>query len=151
MPDLKLIALDAEDLSVISAHLQDAALTVGDIAYVPKDRRFVALANRFDWMGALASGKREEAEFTRRRAAIRFERVLGAQVQGIDLNDKRKVLSLLAVSFEPASLPEGHVTLHFAEGAAVKLHVECIEAGLSDLGAAWEADSKPEHPEDRKG
>ncbi|MBF5066143.1 DUF2948 family protein, partial [Salmonella enterica subsp. enterica serovar Istanbul] len=42
MPDLKLIAFDSEDLSVISAHLQDAVLTVGDLAYVPKDRRFVA-------------------------------------------------------------------------------------------------------------
>jgi hypothetical protein len=147
MPDLKLIAFDAEDLAVISAHLQDAVLTVGDIAYVPKDRRFVALANRFDWMGALASGKAEAKEFSRRRAAVRIERVLGAQVQGLDLGDKRKVLSLLAISFEPVSAPEGHITLHFAEGAAVKLHVECIEAGLSDLGAAWEADAKPDHPE----
>jgi hypothetical protein len=37
MPDLKLIALDAEDLSVISAHLQDAVLKVGDIAYLPSE------------------------------------------------------------------------------------------------------------------
>ncbi len=49
MPELKLIALDADDLKVISAHLQDAVLRVGDIAYLPRERRFAALGNRFDW------------------------------------------------------------------------------------------------------
>ena len=52
MPDLKLIALDAEDLGVISAHLQDAVLRVGDMVYLPNEKRFVALANRFDWAKA---------------------------------------------------------------------------------------------------
>ena len=32
MDNLKLIALDAEDLKVVSAHLQDAVLKVGDMA-----------------------------------------------------------------------------------------------------------------------
>lgn len=147
MPDLKLIALDAEDLAVISAHLQDAVTMVGDLAYLPKDRRFVALANRFDWMGALRQGATDKDAFTRRRAAIRFERVLGAQVQGLDLAEKGRTLSLLAINFEPTSQPAGHVTLHFSEGGAVRLQVECIEVGLTDLGAAWEAESKPHHPE----
>ncbi len=147
MPDLKLIALDAEDLAVISAHLQDAVLNVGDIAYVPKERRFVAITNRFDWMSALSNAEGQPGPLNRRRAAIRIERVQGAQVQGLDLLDKARVLSLLAVSFQPAEAPEGHITLHFSDGAAIRLHVECIEAGLTDLGAAWEAGSKPQHPE----
>jgi len=83
MADLKLIALDADDLAVISAHLQDAVLQVGDIAYLPKDKRFAAITNRFDWFNALQDGKSEKAEFARRRTALRFERVLSAQVQGI--------------------------------------------------------------------
>ena len=33
--ELKLIALDAQDLGVVSAHLQDAVLKVSDIAYRP--------------------------------------------------------------------------------------------------------------------
>jgi hypothetical protein len=147
MPDLKLIALDAEDLSVLSAHLQDAVLTVGDVAYVPRDRRFVALANRFDWMGSLREGASDKDSFTRRRSALRIERVSGAQLQGINLTDRSRVLSLLAVSYETTSAPAGHITLHFAEGGAIRLHVECIEVGLEDLGAAWEADSKPQHPD----
>ena len=147
MPDLKLIALDADDLSVISAHLQDAVTTVGDLAFVPKDKRFVAIANRFDWMGALREGKSDNAEFARRRSALRFERVQGASVQGIDLKQKALVLSLLAISFEETSAPAGFIILHFAGGAAVRLGVECIEVGMTDLGAAWEAENKPDHPE----
>ena len=34
---LKLIALDAEDLAVVSAHLQDAVVRKGDIAWLPAE------------------------------------------------------------------------------------------------------------------
>ena len=65
MPDLKLIALDAEDLSVISAHLQDAVLRVGDMVYLPKEKRFVAMANRFDWARANVVPARTAEQFLR--------------------------------------------------------------------------------------
>jgi hypothetical protein len=148
MADLKLIALDADDLAVISAHLQDAVLQVGDIAYLPKNKRFAAITNRFDWFNALQDGKSEKAEFARRRTALRFERVLSAQVQGIDLKNKSTVLSLLAIGFEPADAPEGDIILLFSEGRAMRLRVECIEAELQDLGAIWQATSRPQHPDD---
>ena len=40
---LKLTALDNDDLSVISAHLQDAVLLIGDIRYLPDQQRFVLI------------------------------------------------------------------------------------------------------------
>jgi hypothetical protein len=147
MSELKLIALDAEDLSVLSAHLQDAVLRVADIAYLPREKRFAAIANRFDWLTAVA-GETGSGTYARRRAAMRFERVLSAQLHGIDLANKSAVLALLAISFEPTEAPEGHITLHFADGAAMRLHVECIEAELKDLGPVWQAKSKPQHPDE---
>ncbi|MBO0763125.1 MAG: DUF2948 family protein [Hyphomicrobiaceae bacterium] len=147
MPDLKLIALDAEDLAIISAHLQDAVLKVGDLAFLPREKRFAAIANRFDWLDALENETAREKRYARRRAALRFERVLAAQVQGLDLKNKGAVTELLAVRFEPGELPAGHVTLQFADGGAVRLSVECIEAELRDLGPAWEAKSRPRHPD----
>jgi hypothetical protein len=48
---LKLRAEDRDDLAVISACLQDALVAVGDIAYVPEERSFVFVANRFRWEG----------------------------------------------------------------------------------------------------
>jgi Protein of unknown function (DUF2948) len=144
MIELKLLALDAEDLAVISAHLQDAILLVGDMIYRPSEKRFVALTNRFDWTSAAKGGERS---YERHRAALRFDRVLAAQLQGIDLKAKQQVLELLAIQFEETDPPAGIVTLVFAGGAAVRLRVECIEAELRDLGAAWKARRKPEHPD----
>lgn len=148
MPELKLIAFDADDLAVISAHLQDAVLRVGDIAYLPRERRFAAILNRFDWPEALDGAGRKREAYTRRRAGLRFERVLGAKLMGIDLERKDTVLELLALSFEPAEAPGGSVTLRFAGASAVRLEVECIEAELKDLGPVWRATSMPSHPDD---
>jgi hypothetical protein len=147
MADLKLIALDADDLAVISAHLQDAVLKVADLAYLPQDKRFAAIANRFDWLDALEDGKGGSDGFARRRTAVRFERVLGAKVSGIDLKNGSAVLSLLAIRFEPKQVPGGDILLVFADGA-IRLEVEVIEAALEDLGPVWEAKGKPQHPDD---
>jgi hypothetical protein len=151
MPELKLIAFDADDLAVISAHLQDAVFKVADIAYLPRERRFAALGNRFDWAEALKDGNSRPPEYVRRQSALRFERVQDAKVQGIDLRRKGDILSLLAVSFEPDEGPEspaGRIVLHFADGAAIRLEVECIEAELKDLGPIWRARSMPRHPDE---
>ncbi len=146
MRDLKLVALDAEDLKVISAHVQDAVLQVGDMAYRPAEHRFAAIANRFDWASATGAYGGEPS-LERRRTALRFDRVLEAKCQGIDLKSKRQVLALLAIQFEEAEPPGGYVTLLFAGGPAIRLKVECIEAEMRDLGAAWKAGSRPEHPD----
>jgi hypothetical protein len=148
MPDLKLIALDAEDLAVISAHLQDAVLKVADMAFLPREKRFAAVTNRFDWVEAINNNTGKAKHYARRRTALRFERVLSAQVHGIDLKNKGAVVSLLAIAFEPGEPPDGNVTLRFANGGAIRLHVECIEAELRDLGPVWEARSMPQHPDD---
>jgi hypothetical protein len=145
MEDLKLIALDPEDLQVLSCHLQDAVIRIGDMAYLKAERRFAAIANRFDWERA---ARDDSGAYQRRHAGLRFERVTAARVQGFDLQQKDTVLELLALTFEAAEEPSGSITLHFAGGGAVQLEVECIEAELRDLGAAWRANSKPVHASD---
>lgn len=151
MTDLKLIALDTEDLAVISAHLQDAVMRVADAAYLKREKRFAAILNRFDWGTAVAESQKRKPQTVRCRSGLRFERVLGAKTTGFDLKAKDAVLNLLAIGFEPLETPEnpeGYVTLLFSGGAAIRLHVECIEAELKDLGAAWKARAKPKHPAD---
>jgi Protein of unknown function (DUF2948) len=148
MPDLKLIALDADDLAVISAHLQDAVLKVADLAFLPREKRFAAVANRFDWLEAIEKDGVRDRRYARRRTALRFERVLSAQVQGLDLKNQGAVAELLAIRFDPGDPPQGQVTLNFAGGGAIRLNVECIEAELRDLGPMWQAKSKPKHPDE---
>lgn len=160
MPDLKLIALDADDLKVVSAHLQDAVVRVVDMTYLPREKRFAALLNRFDWDEALNPPKgsrtekllsRNASAYERRRAGLRLERVLSAKVSGIDLRDRKATLALLAITFEPTGGPEapgGDVTLTFSGGAAIRLGVECLELEMKDLGAAWATKTQPAHPDD---
>ena len=145
---LKLVALDKEDLEVISAHLQDAVMRVRDMTYLPSQKRFAAIANRFDWEGTLGAQDKPRQDYRRRRSALRFDRVLATKVHGIRQSAKNAVLELLTIQFEPGDEPEGFVTLIFAGGGAIRLHVECIEAELKDLGPTWRTDSKPEHDED---
>lgn len=149
MTDLKLIALDAEDLAVVSAHLQDGVLRVADMTYLPRERRFAALLNRFDWGNAAVDGGKSRRH-DRQRSALRFERVTFARVQGFDLKSASQVLSLLSIQFEASTAPAGVITLVFAGGAGIQLGVECIEAELKDLGARWRARAMPDHGPEHK-
>ncbi|MBN9011344.1 MAG: DUF2948 family protein [Rhizobiales bacterium] len=142
-PDrLKLLAMDDEDLAVISAHVQDAVLKVADLVNLPKERRFALGMNRFIW--EKAEGQRKG--FERRPAALTFDRVLSVQTSRIRRDRPEAVLELLAIAFEPeGEAPAGNVTLHFAGGGAIRLAVECIEARLADLGTAWATRLRPSH------
>ncbi len=142
MPVLKLLALDAEDLQVMSAHVQDAVLRVGDIDWRAAEKRVVIAMNRFVWEAPKRLfGRHDE----RRRAALHFDRVLAVKTAGIVRGQPAEVLSLLAIRFEATDAPAGYVDLVFSGGATMRLDVECIEAQLSDIGGAWEATSRPAH------
>jgi hypothetical protein len=144
MQSLKLIAMDAEDLAIISAHLQDACVKIEEMAYLPRQQRFAAVINRFDWERAIKCPE-SVPDYKRCRAGLRFERVLGAQLHGVNLDHKGEVLCLLAVQFDPVEPPGGFVHLVFAGGPMIRLQVECIEAELKDLGPAWPTNRKPDH------
>mgnify|MGYP001114407493 CR=1 FL=1 len=138
---LKLGSPDPHDLPIGSAHLQDAVLTTADIVYLPGEKRFALALRRFDWEGAVHGQRR------RRLAALHFDRVLAVRSAKLDKNDAGKVLNLLAITFEQNDEPAGDVTLHFSEGAAIRLSVECVEAQMKDLGPVWEAVATPGHPD----
>ena len=141
MDPLKLIALDRDDVEIISTHLQDSVLKVADIRWRPGENRLVLAVNRFDWEGALEKGP----EFRRRRAVLRFDRVLRLKCRNLDPKDGEAVLNLLAVEFAETDAPAGVVTLVFSGGAALRLEVECLEAELADLGPVWAAAACPSH------
>jgi hypothetical protein len=141
MSDLKLLAFDEEDLQVISAHVQDAVVRVGDMGYARGDRRFALLMNRFDWESI--DGRRSKG--LRKRAALHFDAVQSVVTNGFDVNARDGVLELLAITFSTIDGPAGIVELSFAGGGTVRLGVECLEARLADLGAAWGAAARPAH------
>jgi hypothetical protein len=139
---LRLAAVDEEDLAILSTHVQDAVLKVADLLYLPAEKRFVLAMNRFNWEGA--DGRRRRT-FERRRAALSFDRVTHVKTANVRRDRPEAVLELLAINFVPAEAPAGAVDLLFTGGGTVRLEVECIEARLADLGAAWATTARPGH------
>ncbi|MBR0969150.1 MULTISPECIES: DUF2948 family protein [Bradyrhizobium] len=133
-PQLKLIALDADDLAVISAHVQDARVETGDIIWRQSEKRLVVGMSRLDWEQTLDG----DAAPRRLVAALRFDRVLACKSRNIDLAAPDNVLDLVGIEFHPQDgrdeEPSGSALLLFAQGGAIRLDVECLECELTDLG-----------------
>ncbi|QWG13906.1 DUF2948 family protein [Bradyrhizobium sediminis] len=128
---LKMIALDADDLAVISAHVQDARVQAADIIWRQGEKRLVIGMNRLDWEQTLAG----ETSPRRLIAALRFDRVLACRSRNIDLQAPQAPLELLGIEFHPGEAPGGSAVLLFSQGGALRLDVECLECELTDLGA----------------
>jgi hypothetical protein len=129
---LKLIALDADDLAIISAHVQEARVQTSDIIWRQGEKRLVIGMSRLDWEQTMAG----EATPRRLIAALRFDRVLACKSRHIDLDTPPEAaLELLGIEFHPTDAPGGSVVLMFSDGGALRLDVECLECELADLGA----------------
>ncbi|NLR99467.1 DUF2948 family protein [Rhizobium sp. P38BS-XIX] len=144
MGELRLMALDNEDLGVISAHMQDSVFKVGDMSFAPKLEQFSLAANRFDW----EQSDQRKKPYERHRAALVFKRVQAVRSSGINRRNRDDVLSMLAIRFEQKGEgPDGTIELTLAGNATIALDVECIEVQLADIGGAWETAHKPRHPD----
>ena len=141
MDNMKLVALDEDDLTVVSTHLQDALIKVADIIWRPREKRVVIALDRFDWVSAEGVC----CELRRCRSALRFERVTRCKARNVDPKLKNQVLNLLAVEFTATDTPAGVVALTFSGGATLRVEVECLEAELVDLGQSWPATARPIH------
>lgn len=141
---LRLRAEGPEDLAVLSALMQDAVLHAGDIAWMPRRRRFTLLVNRFRWEDAERPG-RTARPFERVRAILAFDAVLRARASGIDSRDRDLVLSILSIAFEPGVDGAGCVRIVLAGDGEIALDVECVEASLGDVTRPHAARGMPSH------
>ena len=126
----RLIALDEDDLAVISAHVQDASVRAGDIIWRPGEKRLVVGMKRLDWDHAL-SGPPSARRFV---TALRFDRVLACKARNFDMDKPDQTLDLIGLEFHSGKKPGGSVLLMFGGGQALRLDVECLECELADLG-----------------
>ncbi len=145
---LKLRALDAEDLAVISSLVQDAVLPIGEMTFQRGKRRFALLLNRFRWEDKAADGPRPHP-FERVQSVLAVEDVRAVSTMGIDRASKDTILSLLSVAFEPGEDGTGRIVLTLAGDGAIALDVETLEVTLQDVTRPYIAPSKarPSHPE----
>jgi hypothetical protein len=153
---LKVIARDAEDLAVVAACLQDALIPLNEMRYLPQERRFIMVANRFRWeraaQGAHGPVPEGDASFDsdedfgalqRTNAGICIDRVLAVRSRNIDRSRPDDFLSLLSVQLDGNKL-----SFLFAGGGVIQVEVEALAFYLSDLGKAWPTQWQPDHAVD---
>ena len=135
---LKLRARNAEDLSVISAVLQDALVPLGDISHFPDEKSFMLVANRFRW-----EDDGEQAE--RVHTGLRFDAVRRVRYRGIDRSDRSQFLSLLTIAVDGGEDADSVVVIHFSGGGAIRLEAGGLYCVLADLGQSWPTRWTPAH------
>ena len=140
--NLKLISKTEEDLKVISAHLQDAIVSISDIANLKKNRIFLIQLNRFMWedveQGVFRKNKRI-------RTILKFDHVTKVASKNIDFNKKGEFLDFLAIESREMADKTIEMNLIFSGDSIIKVIAEVIEVTLDDQGDPWETKSKPKH------
>ena len=130
-PDqLKLIALDADDLAVISAHVQDARVQASDIVWRQDEKRLVV--GMTGWTGSRRC-RAEPPRAARSRRCASTGCWPASRATSI-WTQPEAVLELVGIEFHPGEAPGGSALLLFSHGGALRLDVECLECELTDLG-----------------
>ena len=134
---LKIWATDAEDLSILSALVQDAVLPVSEMRFDRPARRFALLLNRYRWEDH-ARALRDDAP-ERVQSVLVVRDVLAVASQGFSRQDQDLVLSVLAVEFTPGADGAGDVVLRLAGDGDLRLQVECLDVTLRDVTRPYRA------------
>ena len=137
--NLKLIAQDEEQLTIISSLTQDSIIKTNEMGYDNKTKRFALLMNRY---------RHEEEDPSRLRCAIHFDYADSVKSSGIEKQSNDGILGLLAISFECIVKHSGSFFLEFSNNKSITIDVESIEAFLTDMGDSWKIPNKPVHEED---
>lgn len=137
---LRLLAQDQDDLTVISAALQDAVARVGDVRFDAARRTLTLAVSRFRWEAGTSAPERV-------RAVVQFGGVLAVRSRNLRRDAADAVVSILSVGFEAGEVPGGVLSIILAGGGDVQADLECLDAALSDAGDPWPARATPDHEE----
>ena len=140
--NLKLLATSDEDLRVIAAHLQDAIVSVQDIASLRKNRIFLIQLNRFMWEDVEKGVFRKNKRI---RTVLKFDNVINVLSKNINLKNNKNFLDFLTI--ESSLLPDKsyEIRLIFSGNAIIKVCAEVIDITLDDQGSPWESKMTPKH------
>tara|TARA_B100000795_G_scaffold262319_1_gene240109 strand:- start:463 stop:906 length:444 start_codon:yes stop_codon:yes gene_type:complete len=140
--NLKLIARTDEDLSVISAHLQDSIASITNIASLKKNRIFLMQLNRFMWEDVEKGVFRKNKRIS---TILKFDNVIKVNAKNIRKDSKDKFLDFLAIESNQMPDKNYEMKLIFSGDSIIKVVAEVIEVTLDDQNAPWSTKNKPKH------
>ena len=140
--NLKLIAKTAEDIRVISAHLQDSIVKTSDIASLKRNKIFLIQLNRFMWEDVEKGVFRKNKRI---RTVLKFENILEVTAKNINQRKGDRFLDFLAIESKEMPDKNYEMNLIFSGDVIIKIIAEAIEVKLDDQGTPWESKNKPKH------
>ena len=119
----KIIALDLDGLSTISAIVSGAKVLIADIKYLPSSKVFLLSIQR--------TKVETEQKDKKINSVIRLDFVQKVRSKNIDQSNKDLVLELIAIDYLKNN-EDYEINLIFNNNAFIALTVETIEARLED-------------------
>ena len=140
------MAQDKDDITIISAYLQDAVTIIADFSYQTNERLFVMMINRYLWEDHKSSKDGEGNKSCRRiRTGCHFQNIISVTSQNIMQNDKKHVLELLTIETSVLDNKNTAIDLIFAGDEVIRLEAELIDAQMQDIGEPYPAKCHPKH------
>ena len=139
---LRLMAKNQDDLTVISAYLQDSIVIVRDIVFLKKNMTFIMIVNRFMWEDVEKGVFRQNKRI---RCAVKFEEVLKVKSQNVNQRNKNKPLEYLAIECRLNFNKAYEINIFFSGDSIITIISEAIEVVMYDLGKPWEVKHIPIH------
>ncbi len=140
--NLKLIAKTAEDVRVISAHLQDSIVLASDIANLKNNKIFLMQVNRFMWEDVEKGVFRKNKRI---RTILKFENVTNVSSKNINQTKENNFLDFLAIETIETPDKTYEMKLIFSGNSMIKIDCEVIEVTLDDQGRPWDSQNQPKH------
>ena len=148
---LRLLALDEDDVAVVSTLLQDAIIPGVDMEFNRKTGQFIIVANRFCWEippldGVTSSDGKPVHE--RRLCGICVRHVTAAQHHNWPDMRQDALFNLLALLYVDMAKNEGEgvgLQFEFSGGSSLRLLTDEIDITLADLDAGHPTSLQPAH------
>jgi hypothetical protein len=150
-PKLRLLAHDRDDISVLSALLQDAIIPGADMSFDRKLNEFVIVANRFCWeLEPLTDVKSSDGKaiHERRLCGVRIARVRSVHHNHWPKTRQYRLFNLLALGLVDMAehAKDGSVLqFEFSGGSSLRLNVDDVDIAFADLDVGHPTSLQPKH------
>jgi len=142
---LKLRAVAAEDVEIMSALLQDGLVASSDLHYQKDEASFVMVINRFCW--ELAYDTESETQSNRCMCGLRVAHVKQVSQRGLSAG-LNQFYNLLSITYEETKENEQVVkslTFTFSDGYGMKLTVDELALIVQDIATPHPGFARPQH------
>ena len=142
---LKLRAITAEDIKVLSALLQDGLVAASDMHYEKSENSFLMVINRFCWEqdGDIASDRQQN----RCLCGLKVGYVKQVSKRGMSAGAS-EFYNLLSITYEEDKENKdalSRLTFTFSDGYGIRLAIDEIALILQDIAASHPALARPDH------